>query len=296
MHFVCPIPIVWGRVNHALHQAFRENEQITEKPPVALILGGWWASSDERKKECWMKMIDWAERYGYSHLIPDLKEDEQYWVHDMSRGYVDGPPYTIFEAAEYEDEGHLLKCIERGQVNDINDSRERAFERSALIIAAYWHWEEGVRLLLDNGADIERDGEGALHAAFHSREDNDWLPTVRLLIDRGVSMRSKDDDGWSLLFAAANEGAVDKVRFVLDFDSDLEQLDVSQSLIQAASMGSMDCCRLLLEAGADSTITNPEDGSNASVRASENGYTEVSEFIDKWQSAGIRGVVHGRKD
>ena len=109
-------------------------------------------------------------------------------------------------------------------------------------------------------------------------------------------MRSKDDDGWSLLFAAANEGAADKVRFDLDLDSDLEQLDVSQSLIQAASIGSMDCCRLLLEAGADSTITNPEDGSTASVRATENGHTEVSEFIDKWQSARIRGVVHGRRD
>ena len=291
MHFICPIPIVWGRVNHALHQAFRENEQITEKPPVALVLGGWWASSDERKKECWMKMIDWAERYGYSHLIPDLKENEQYRVDEMSRGYVDGPPDTIFDAAEYEDESHLLKCIEREQVNDTNE-----IGRSALMIAAIEHWEEGVRLLLDNGADIERDGAWALHAAFYSPEDNDWLPTVRLLIDRGVSMRSKDNDGWSLLFAAANEGAADKVRFVLDLDSDLEQLDVSQSLIQAASIGSMSCCRLLLEAGADSTITNPEDGSTASVRATENGYTEVSEFIDKWQSARIRGVVHGGRD
>jgi len=41
----------------------------------------------------------------------------------------------------------------------------------------------------------------------------------------------------------------------------------------------MECCRLLVEAGADSTITSPEGGYSASDIASENGHTEVSEPV-----------------
>ena len=288
MHFICPIPNVWNRVYSALCQAFKENDQITEKPPVALILGGWHATSDERKQERWIETVKWAENYDYLHLIPDLKENEQYWVHEMSRGYVDGGmSYTIFEAAEYEDESHLLECIEAGKVNDTDEDGQ-----SALMIAAFEHWEEGVRLLLDNGADIERDGASALQAGLNSSVDDDWLPIVRLLIDRGVSIHVEGKDGWTPLTIAAFDGSVEKLQFILALNPELNQRGGGMTaLMHAASVGSVECCCMLLEAGADATISNSgswDDESKTTYTAIDiakgNDHKKIVKLIEEWRS------------
>lgn len=56
----------------------------TMPPPMALVLSGWTMSSDFEKQERWSMTLRWAEQNNCSLLIPDLKEDEKYYVDALS--------------------------------------------------------------------------------------------------------------------------------------------------------------------------------------------------------------------
>jgi len=56
------------------------NDSTIPKPPVPLILSGWIFSNDVDKKLRWEEMKSWAEQYGVSGLMPELKPDDWYSV------------------------------------------------------------------------------------------------------------------------------------------------------------------------------------------------------------------------
>jgi hypothetical protein len=85
--FVCPLPNVWAALHGRLHKAWRKGpDTAAPRPPLPLILGGWAYSSDAEKQECWVETVRWAERYGFSRLIPALREEETYWVPVLEPG------------------------------------------------------------------------------------------------------------------------------------------------------------------------------------------------------------------
>jgi len=54
------------------------------KPPIPLILGGWWASSDLQKHTRWNDTVKWAQNNGCAELIPELNSHEKYEVDKMT--------------------------------------------------------------------------------------------------------------------------------------------------------------------------------------------------------------------
>lgn len=82
--FVCPKPDAWNRVYEALLKVWESSGQKIPKPPIPLILGGWWASSDLQKHNRWENTIKWAENNKCIELIPELTEEERYEVDEMT--------------------------------------------------------------------------------------------------------------------------------------------------------------------------------------------------------------------
>jgi hypothetical protein len=121
---VCPRPDVWARVYRRLSDEFKSRGDILEEPPVALILGGWWTTSDLDKQKRWEATVIWAKDHNCGDLIPVLRDDEKYAVgvvSDYVSEYNFGDP--IFDSVEYDqDISQLQECIDSGSdVNQLND-------------------------------------------------------------------------------------------------------------------------------------------------------------------------------
>lgn len=90
--YICPQGWRWNSIYNTLHQAYKESRsssgtvtavisdeegaalEVTE-PPHLLPPN----ASDAARKHRWEETLQWAEANGFSHLIPDLPEDERYY-------------------------------------------------------------------------------------------------------------------------------------------------------------------------------------------------------------------------
>ncbi|KAK2753904.1 hypothetical protein FQN54_007263 [Arachnomyces sp. PD_36] len=119
-------------------------------------------------------------------------------------------------------------------------------------------YTEAVRFLLDRGANIaagtnQIDGT-ALHLAGWSQTSIKSPPfsLVKLLIERGADVRSKDYSGETPLHTAASRGYSSVVQLLLDHGADLEAKDGHDqtALHKAVSGNHVEVARVLLNYGA----------------------------------------------
>jgi hypothetical protein len=125
-------------------------------------------------------------------------------------------------------------------------------ELQKLVKAALGGNEKAVRMLLDDGVDIDAgdaDGQTALHWAA----SNGHEAVVRLLLEKGADLTAKDILGWTALHVAARSGHEAVVRLLLENGADIATESESgwTALHLAASNGHEAVVRLLLEKGAD---------------------------------------------
>ena len=77
---VCPNPIYWNELHEIIVKADINQRQA---PPLPLILGAWWESSDEDKANRLDELLNWADKNEVGNVawayILALKEDE--WHH-----------------------------------------------------------------------------------------------------------------------------------------------------------------------------------------------------------------------
>jgi len=84
MIFVSPQPNTWYAIYQRLKSHWDTEINLGDAPPMALVLSGWTMSSDFEKQDRWTMTLRWAEQNNCMHLIPDLKEDEKYYVSELS--------------------------------------------------------------------------------------------------------------------------------------------------------------------------------------------------------------------
>jgi len=75
--FICPKPKRWNEVYRKLKEAGAASG-APGAPPVPLVLGAWWASSDADKATRWEETVAWAEERCLTHLIPAWGPDDMY--------------------------------------------------------------------------------------------------------------------------------------------------------------------------------------------------------------------------
>ena len=127
---------------------------------------------------------------------------------------------------------------------------------TALIWAASGGHEAIVRLLLENGADIE--GKGRWGQAVIAAAENGHGAIVRLLWNKGTNIKAKNRYKAIALIDAADSGHEAVVRLLLENGVDIETRNENEDtvLIVAARSGHEALMRLLLEKGADIRAKN----------------------------------------
>ena len=300
MGYICPQPDPWYCVYQTLCD-YCSAKKITEAPPEPLILNGWW-SSDHDKAVQWRQTISWAERHGCTHLIPELKEDDKYGGPEGPEGYSHeeawGLEWTICDAAYHADVDFVKKFIKDG--GDVNEIDIDGDGYSPLFKATL-NWAEDVRslpngdrseilevinLLIEAGADLDRDGGSALCHMFNIPEgpDADGKSIISLLIDKGVSIDAEASWGENALTALSGEVG-DRMPEFLDYMLSLganinyQNKDGLTPLMHAVIPVNKTNAKLLLERGADPTITS-NNGKSAHDYAVETENDDIVRLFD----------------
>lgn len=99
-------------------------------------------------------------------------------------------------------------------------------ERNALTIAAEDNREDFVRLLLDNGWDVNA-GSGLEGTALHFAAYNDKVSMIKLLQLRGADLNAKDSDGERPLHRAVRRSQIEALKTLLELGADIDAEDES---------------------------------------------------------------------
>lgn len=78
--FICPQSQKWYEIHEALKSAWIKSGKRAPRPPVPLILSGWSYSNDVQKKARWEETLNWANRFRFERLIPELAAEDSYFV------------------------------------------------------------------------------------------------------------------------------------------------------------------------------------------------------------------------
>lgn len=173
MAIVCPLPKYWSPIYLALLKA-AEGTPGVPPPPKPLILAGWAYSSDAEKNDRWRATIQWAAKWGFSGLIPELSTDMMHDVEEPSSVPI-GPGYGPMYLPWNFNERPLITAVQAGEY----------LEK----IKAHWHeLAEGVvrqhaQPIKLTGAKYRR-----LVCAFASMENPPWGRWSNL--DSGPNRRS----------------------------------------------------------------------------------------------------------
>ena len=136
-----------------------------------------------------------------------------------------------------------------------------------------------VKLLLDQGVDMnvkDNDGWSALHyAAIYAH-----TKTVKFLLDQGVDINATDNYGRHALHFAAIYAHTETVKFLLDrgVDINVKNNDGRHALHYAATYGYTKTVTFLLDQGVDINVKD-NDGKNALHYAADRGQTETVKFL-----------------
>lgn len=143
-----------------------------------------------------------------------------------------------------------------------------------------------VRAALDYGAnpnfqDPQQHGWAALHFACYFSKDKTAERICKTLLSRGAQPDMQALDGTTPLMAAASVGSIDAVRLLIDGKADANVPDKGGKtpLMGAADRGSVDVALALLAGGAD---PNAKDlgGVGAMELAHARGHHEVAAAIE----------------
>jgi len=156
-------------------------------------------------------------------------------------------------------------------VKDPGNGPEK-YRASSVILGKRERWEdpEVLRRLIDEGADVQVDGEYPLRtAARYGHTD-----TVKVLLEHGADVHALDGEA---LCWAANNGYTETVKVLLENGADVHAHD-DEALCCAAEYGYTEAVKVLLEHGADVGVW-----SNYALRyAEENGHTETVELLKSY--------------
>jgi len=87
MIFVCPAAAIWWQTFERLREAWIASGRVGNQPPMPLILAAWIYSSDLDKQERWLSTVHWAQEQSLSHLIPNLRPEDQYCTDYVTTSY-----------------------------------------------------------------------------------------------------------------------------------------------------------------------------------------------------------------
>lgn len=195
---------------------------------------------------------------------PDLKQEAE---DALSRGL------TLRQRLNDQFTEDFIEAAAIGNVNTVVDAIKNGVDinalgaegTTALYIAAYWGHITVVRTLIDAGASLElgreSDGENPLIAASsnalllsnqESTASIRQLEVIQMLIQAGINVNAKTNEGWNAIEAAANTGNIKAVKLLLQAGADINAKDNwgDTAISRAKQAGHIEIVKLLQDAGA----------------------------------------------
>ena len=175
----------------------------------------------------------------------------------------------------------VMKLVEGGA--DVRATDDEG--NTCLILAAYNGHTDTVQVLIDAGAEIEtKAGEGderysPLDVAIFSGA----LTTVMKLVEGGADVRATDDEGYTCLMSAADDGHTDIVRYLVGLlEVEVNDRDNKNctALHYAAEGKHADVVQVLIDAGADIEAKNDEGHSPLHLASCSGELATVSKLIE----------------
>ena len=221
----------------------------------------------KNKKVDFDEMLKYLQAYDYIEELDEiLKSDNEYFV------------YKVWLEAAEEGNNELIKeLIDVGMNVNIKNN-----EWTALMIACERCHESVVRLLLENGANV------------NDKDNNEWTSLMvacvvghenicHLLLDYGANVNDKNKNGYTALMRACEGGYESVVRLLIENKVDINDIDNNgfTALMLSCQEGHENIVHLLIENGADVDMKN-NYGKSALVLAISK---EIIEILENYRSS-----------
>jgi ankyrin repeat protein/Cdc6-like AAA superfamily ATPase len=265
---------------------------------VAMIPGLLWYSVLPDKANLLVFRICWRylgmEEFDQGRKVIDCDEQKFLYRATLPEEYLNSYKFLQYAAEEWQE--HVL-AASPALVTDYEFKKDNLDKMSTLrdtwlYRAAAEGQEVVVRLLLENGADVEsKDGSGRTPLSWAA--ENGHEAVVKLLLEKGAELEFKDHwYGRTPLSWAAENGHEAVVKLLLEKGAELESKDRGgrTPLSWAAENGHEAVVKLLLEKGAE-LESKDDDGRTPLSRAAENGREAVVKLLLE-KGAGLESKDH----
>lgn len=169
-----------------------------------------------------------------------------------------GPDAAWFDAVKQGNLAAVKKMVEAGQNLEAKD--EASLGQTALGWAAFIGYLDIVKYLTEQGADIRATDRADVYNTVKSAVMGKNADVVKYLHERlknEVNWDAKEKDGETLFMVAAVDGRLDVVKYILQFNPDLNVVAINDNpkidaspLSGACEHGFIDVANLLIEKGA----------------------------------------------
>ena len=154
-------------------------------------------------------------------------------------------------------------------------------DEDRLTAASGWGQIGGVRKFLNEIG--EYGTQSIKNLALLNASGRGHLDVVRLLLENGADVNAADISGNTALMRASENGHTDVVRLLLEKGVDVNAVynHGETALMRASAWGHLDAVRLLLEKGADVNAVN-DYGETALMLASREGHLDVVKLLETY--------------
>ncbi|EXM13343.1 hypothetical protein FOTG_18201 [Fusarium oxysporum f. sp. vasinfectum 25433] len=188
--------------------------------------------------------------------------------------------FTDLMIASYYGHHVIVKLLlDDGAEIDAGDSESG---RTPLLWAAENGHEAIIKLLLDRGAKIEAENWNNGQTPLLCAAKNGHEASAKLLLDKGAKIEAKDRDSLTPLLRAANNGHEAIAKLILDKGAEIEAKDRRCGqipLLLAAENGYEAIVKLLLDKGAEIEAKDRQFGQTPLSLAAENGHEAIVKLL-----------------
>ena len=134
-------------------------------------------------------------------------------------------------------------------------------DQTALMIATGEGSIELVRILLENGANVNIQDNDDGHTALMTASRRGYINIARMLIDAGADLEIKDESGDTALMYATTNSHTETVRMLLDVGADVNTIDeINQTVLFNVSSKFPDLYQLLIDRGINVNVQESDEG------------------------------------
>ncbi len=180
-------------------------------------------------------------------------------------GELDMSYESLFEAVRNNNFDLLQRLIEKYKLNGVNTSHSR-HSQTLLLIAIYQKSYKIVKLLIDNGIDINQtfsDGVNGLMLAANYMLDeensSDNNKITKLLIEKGINVNMETDKGFTaLMVACKDKNSTYIIKLLLDNEAEIDHQnkDGLTALMCSVKERNYEITKLLIKKGAEINLPN----------------------------------------